>query len=101
MTASTACLKFEGLENKQTMNPISISACTAANARYCGKGKPEQISPETEVERRRERQQRRRRRKHEKKSKKKRQRLQERRRRRKEMQQLKRRFMGMGRNRGK
>lgn len=77
------------------------AACTAANARYCGKGKPEQISPETEVERRRERQQRRRRRKHEKKSKKKRQRLQERRRRRKEMQQLKRRFMGMGRNRGR
>ena len=79
---------------------ISISACTAANAHHCGggAGKTEQLSPDAKAERRR----RRRRRKQQKKKGKKQRRLeQERRRRRKEMQRLKRRFMGMGRNRGK
>ena len=90
------------------MKVTYISACTVANAHHCvGAGKTGRPSHLSKAEQRRQWRRRKQkrprgRRRRKKEERKKRRRLeQERRRRRKEMQRLKRKFMGMGRSRGK
>ena len=109
-SATSTCIKALQVSKASSSRSFTsyISACTVANAHHCvgaGKtGRPSHLSKAEQQRQWRQRKQKRPRgrRRRKKEERKKRRRLeQERRRRRKEMQRLKKKFMGMGRSRGK